>query len=146
MRRVDLKGMTLLRLVDAVPPPADWAYAFAGHVSEIDDPARSRWSPDGLFHTNFTVHALVHAGTVTLVDAGLGPDRSAYFNGLSGSLDRELAAAGLAPEMVTCVMFTHFHLDHVGWASSNAKPYFPNARYVAPAAELIHWRRLGGQA
>lgn len=146
MRRVDLKDMTLLRLVDAVPPPADWTYAFAGHASEIDNPARARWAPDGLFRTSFTVHALVHAGTATLVDAGLGPDPSAYFNGLSGRLDRELAAAGLTPETVSCVMFTHFHLDHVGWASRDGKPYFPNARYVAPAAELVHWLSHGAQA
>lgn len=146
MRRVELKGVTVLRLTDAAPPPADWSYAFAAHAADMDDPARKRWAPDGRFRTSFTVHALVRDGAATLIDAGIGPDASAYFNGLSGRLDSELAAAGLTPEMVTCVMFTHFHLDHIGWASREGQPYFPNARYVAPSAELAHWQANGAQA
>jgi glyoxylase-like metal-dependent hydrolase (beta-lactamase superfamily II) len=146
MRCVDLNGVQVLSLTDAAPPPAEWGYAFPKHVAEIDDPARRRWAPDGRFHTRFTVFALVHDGAVTLVDAGIGAGPSAYFGGLAGSLDREMAAAGLTPAMVSCVMLTHVHLDHVGWASRDGKPWFANARYLAPAAELEHWRRHGSEA
>jgi glyoxylase-like metal-dependent hydrolase (beta-lactamase superfamily II) len=146
MRRVELNGVTLLTLTDVAPPPADWTYAFAAHADEQDAPARRRWAPDGQFHTRFAVHAFVHGGRVTIVDAGLGPDSNPYFNGLRGHLAAELAAAGIAPDQVDCVMFTHFHLDHVGWASRDGEPFFRNARYVAPAAELAHWQAQGADA
>ncbi|WP_342363598.1 MBL fold metallo-hydrolase [Terrarubrum flagellatum] len=146
MKRVELKNATVFRLIDASPPPADWAYAFAAHAAEIDATARRRWAPDGLFHTNFSAHAIVSEGTVALIDAGLGPEPSAYFNGLRGRLDQELSAASLTPDMVSCVMFTHLHLDHVGWASRDGQPCFPNARYVIPKAELAHWKSRGAEA
>lgn len=141
MGRLELKDMTALRLVDAAPPPADWRYAFPAQAEAGDDLALARWMPDGRFHTAFVAHALIADGAVTLVDAGLGPGPSAYFDGLRGGLDRALQAAGIALDDVACVAFTHFHLDHVGWAD-----HFPNARYAAPAAEIDHWRREGAAA
>ncbi len=125
MRKIDLGGMALIALTDAQPAPADWTYAFARHAQEVDAPARLRWAPDGLFRTRFTVHALVQDERATLIDAGLGPGPHDYFGGLGGHLDREMAAAGLTPEMIDCVMFTHFHLDHIGWASRDGVPCFP---------------------
>lgn len=146
MREIEVAGVRVVALTDVEPPPADWAYAFASHVGDIDAPARLRWAPDGRFHTRFTVHALVRDGAVTLVDAGLGPEATAYFNGLHGSLAAELAAAGIAPESVGCVMLTHLHLDHVGWLGSGGAPFFPNATHVVPAAELAHWQAHGAAA
>lgn len=146
MRRVELDEITLLALTDVAPPAADWVYAFAAHADEQDTPARRRWAPDGKFHTRFCVHAFVHGGSVTLVDAGLGADSNPYFNGLRGNLEAELAEAGITPDQIDCVMFTHFHLDHVGWASRDGEPFFRNARYLAPAAELTHWRAQGANA
>ena len=146
MRRVELRNVTVLSLTDAEPPPAGWCYAFPGPAAEAGQETRKRWAGDGQFHTRFTVHAFVRSGLVTLVDAGLGPGPSGYFAGLRGRLDQGLAEAGLTPSMVDCVMFTHFHLDHVGWASHGGVPCFPNARYLAPAAELAHWRLHGAAA
>lgn len=146
MRQLDLGEAALFALTDAAPAPADWRYAFAGHAAEFDATARRRWAADGLFHTRFCVHALLQKGEVTLVDAGLGPGPSRYFDGLQGRLDAELAAAGLDRAMVTRVMFTHFHLDHVGWASADGRACFANARYFAPQAELDHWRERGDAA
>ncbi|WP_188312093.1 MBL fold metallo-hydrolase [Salinarimonas soli] len=143
MRQLRFGDVTLVALTDAVPPPADWLYAFPAHVAEFDAPARLRWAENGLFETRFCVHALVQDGAVTLVDAGLGPGPSSYFGGLRGRLDAELAAAGLDATMVTRVLFTHFHLDHVGWASREGQACFPNASYHAPEAELAHWRSWG---
>jgi glyoxylase-like metal-dependent hydrolase (beta-lactamase superfamily II) len=50
------------------------------------------------------------------------------------------------PEEVTDVIFTHLHFDHIGWASRDGVPVFPNATYrcdsrdweyfVDPPAEL----------
>lgn len=146
MRRLDLDDVALIALTDAAPPPVDWLYAFARHAAEFDAPARRNWAPAGLFETRFCVHALVHGGSVTLVDAGLGPGPSPYFDGLGGRLDVALAEAGLSVDMVSRVMFTHFHLDHIGWASRDGRACFPKARYFAPQAELDHWREFGSEA
>jgi glyoxylase-like metal-dependent hydrolase (beta-lactamase superfamily II) len=146
MRRFDFNDLSLIRLADAAPPPADWAYAFPADRAGADDPARRRWAPDGRFHTAFTVHAIVRGNDVALVDLGIGPEASPYFSGLAGRLDQELAQAGLTPAMVGDVMLTHLHLDHVGWASRDGRATFANARYSAPAAELAHWRAAGAAA
>ena len=45
-------------------------------------------------------------GSVTLVDAGL--------RGATGKLVRALRAMGSTPQMVTRILVTHAHLDHVG--------------------------------
>jgi glyoxylase-like metal-dependent hydrolase (beta-lactamase superfamily II) len=146
MRKIDHEGLTLLRLTDAAPAPADWAYAFPAHRDDADQEAQRRWAPDGTFHTAFTVHAVIGPGGVALIDAGIGPGPVAYFGGLRGRLDEELQAAGIRPEEVTAVLLTHLHLDHVGWISRAGKPCFPKARYRLPAAELDHWRRRGAEA
>lgn len=146
MRKLQFGDATLITLTDARPPPADFRYAFAAHMVEFDAPARQCWAPDGLFQTRFAVHALVHGGAVTLIDAGIGPEPCLYFDGLRGQLDAELAVAGLDAAMVTRVVFTHFHLDHIGWASREGQACFPNARYFAPEAELAHWQRQGEKA
>jgi glyoxylase-like metal-dependent hydrolase (beta-lactamase superfamily II) len=146
MRKLDFGDGALIALTDAAPPPVDWTYAFARHAGEFDAPARLRWAPEGRFETRFCAHALVQGGSVTLIDAGLGPGPSPYFDGLGGRLEAALAEAGLGFDRVTRMMFTHFHLDHVGWASRDGRACFPNARYFAPIAELDHWRERGEAA
>ena len=47
--------------------------------------------------------------------------------------------AGLDISSVAHVLFTHFHLDHVGWATNpDGAAIFPNA-ISCPGAELTHW-------
>lgn len=46
-----------------------------------------------------------------------------------GTLPESLAALGVAPSAVTDVVFTHLHFDHIGWASVDGVPFFPNATY-----------------
>lgn len=147
MVRLELDGWTALSLNDVSPAPAAWSHAFPDNVPEPGDQAMARYAPDHVFRTRFTVVALRRAGgDVALIDAGLGPGPSAYFGGLQGGLDGLLAENDVAREAVTCVMLTHFHLDHVGWASVNGEACFPNAVYAAPAAELAHWAKEGAAA
>jgi glyoxylase-like metal-dependent hydrolase (beta-lactamase superfamily II) len=147
MRRFNLSDGVLFSLTDAAPAPAPWSYAFPD-ANPADRPSVSaRWLPDDQFHTRFSVTAFQRRGQVVIVDAGLGAAPSPYFNGLAGRLDDEMKAAGLDVSAVSHVLFTHFHIDHVGWATNDAgDPYFPNARYHAPAAELEHWRTYGEAA
>jgi glyoxylase-like metal-dependent hydrolase (beta-lactamase superfamily II) len=81
-------------------------------------------------------------GRKLLVDAGLGP----YVGPISvgeepfgaadcGSLPDVLAELGVEPGDIDAVAFTHLHLDHVGWAFTNGRKFFPNARYLVAAPE-----------
>ncbi len=147
MRHLQLPSGMLLALTDVAPSPVDWRLAFpdADAAAHPDDVAA--WLPDGLFHTRFAIHALIREGRIMLVDAGLGPGPSAYFNGLSGTLPATMQAAGLDPANVDLVLFTHFHLDHVGWAmGADGEPFFPHARYLAPRAEIAHWQSHASEA
>jgi glyoxylase-like metal-dependent hydrolase (beta-lactamase superfamily II) len=67
-------------------------------------------------------------GRVVLVDAGLG-HHEMFGKQRGGQLLESLAVYGLRPEDVTDVVFTHLHLDHVGWASDAGAVVFSNAAY-----------------
>lgn len=57
----------------------------------------------------------------------------------TGTLPADLARAGMRPEDITDVVFTHLHFDHIGWATENGRPYFPNATYRLPRPDLEHF-------
>jgi glyoxylase-like metal-dependent hydrolase (beta-lactamase superfamily II) len=61
-------------------------------------------------------------------------------------LPASLAAAGVTPADIDIVINTHLHWDHCGWnstldADGTARPYFPNAQYIAHRGEVEHGRR-----
>jgi glyoxylase-like metal-dependent hydrolase (beta-lactamase superfamily II) len=77
------------------------------------------------------VHAflIVHADGAVLVDTGIGDFGRAPFD-VTGRLDAELAAIGVASADVQHVVLTHLHADHSGAAChADGTPRFPNARY-----------------
>lgn len=99
----------------------------------------------------FNAHGLPEAGTPAqtnvvlvetgneriLVDAGSGPS----FQPTAGKLQENLEAAGIAPESITKVVFTHGHADHLWGAIDDFGDgdRFPNASYVISAAEWDFW-------
>lgn len=74
---------------------------------------------------------------VVLVDAGLG--RGTMLGITCGAMLDNLAALGVSPADVTDVVFTHLHIDHVGWAVSDERATFPNATYRCSAADWDHF-------
>jgi glyoxylase-like metal-dependent hydrolase (beta-lactamase superfamily II) len=123
--------------------PSDWA----GHLDQLDQHGRLLM-PLGAF--------LVEAGErVMLVDLGFG-NRHVTAGSLEwsgGSLLADLATTGKTPADVDTVVYTHLHLDHVGWTSdrTTAEPSlsFSNANHVMLQAEWDHWNRedvAGGPA
>jgi glyoxylase-like metal-dependent hydrolase (beta-lactamase superfamily II) len=89
-------------------------------------------------------------GRTILVDTGLGTNATnpgavaAFGGGEEGRLLPELQAAGVHPEDVDTVFFTHLHPDHVGWnliqGGANPRPTFPRARYVTHQADWNAFR------
>lgn len=81
--------------------------------------------------------ALFRDGTNTvLFDVGSGPD----FMPSAGKIAEGLDAAGIAPEDITHVVFTHAHPDHI-WGLLDAfdEPLFPDAAYMMGRDEWNYW-------
>ena len=81
--------------------------------------------------------ALYQDGTRNvLFDVGSGPD----FMPTAGAVIDSLEAAGLAPEDITHVLFTHAHPDHIwGLLDDFDEPVFTNATYMMGRAEWDYW-------
>lgn len=76
---------------------------------------------------------------VVLADAGLGAVSST-----SGAIVARLEMAGIRPQDVNTVIFTHAHPDHIGGAVNVRNPrspelVFPNARCIMTEVEWDFW-------
>lgn len=88
---------------------------------------------------------LVRGRRTMLIDAGAGnkldaKTRDIYALDDGSTLDRALAAAGVAPEAIDIVLATHLHFDHAGGftvrdSSGRLQPRFPRATYIVRRGE-----------
>lgn len=106
-------------------PPAELSELLAAHGLSLD------WGPS---QTNVTV---VRTGKdLVLIDAGSG----ANFQPTAGRLGDNLQTAGLDPALVTRIVFTHAHADHLwGVIDELDEERFPNASYVISSGEWDFW-------
>ena len=85
------------------------------------------------------------SGRTILIDTGYGPGPHDFIDGMRGELMADLASKKVGPEEVDLVFFSHLHLDHVGWNTTETGgrlvPTFPNARYLVHQADLDHFRK-----
>ena len=100
------------------------ALAAAGTTGEMSQPP-----------TNVTV--IKTGNDMILVDAGSGPN----FMPTAGKLSANLEAAGISPDDVTKVIFTHGHPDHLWGALDDFEesPRFANATHLIAASEWDYW-------
>ncbi|HEV7133549.1 MAG TPA: MBL fold metallo-hydrolase [Gaiellaceae bacterium] len=74
---------------------------------------------------------------IVLVDSGVGPPGDdPFLPDRAGRLPALLERAGVEPAGVDLVVFTHLHVDHVGWNMLDGEPFFPRARYIAHRADF----------
>jgi glyoxylase-like metal-dependent hydrolase (beta-lactamase superfamily II) len=80
---------------------------------------------------------LLRDGTNTvLFDVGAGPD----FMASAGKLMEAMEALGVTPDVVTHVLFTHAHPDHIwGLLDDFDEPVFAQAQYMIGQAEFDYW-------
>jgi glyoxylase-like metal-dependent hydrolase (beta-lactamase superfamily II) len=86
------------------------------------------------------------ADTIALIDLGLGPTNVELPTGATyrgGELIGNLANAGVRPDDVDLVIYTHLHRDHVGWTTiatpTGRALTFGRARHVVHRAEWDYW-------
>jgi glyoxylase-like metal-dependent hydrolase (beta-lactamase superfamily II) len=102
-----------------------------------------------IWRSHYGCYLLRSRGRTILVDTGAGsaatnPGMISFFGLNDGQLMTELQTAGVHPEDIDVVFFTHLHPDHVGWnlsgSGANARAAFPRARYIINQAD---WDTFG---
>jgi glyoxylase-like metal-dependent hydrolase (beta-lactamase superfamily II) len=90
---------------------------------------------------------------IVLVDACIGSGKHRArpeFDQLGTGWLRALEATGVAAADVSSVLFSHLHVDHVGWATQpdrdGWRSVFPNARHLVTGRELDYWTSADGAA
>ena len=136
MERATVGAVEVIAVVDgAATYPGGSVFPQAG-----DDLQRygAYLDADGGLEMPFCCFVLRDGETTVLVDAGMGPEHE-------GGFLADLAAAGVTPEEVDFVIFTHLHGDHTGWNidRQSGRPVFPNARYLVSKAD---WDEQRAQA
>jgi glyoxylase-like metal-dependent hydrolase (beta-lactamase superfamily II) len=110
---------------------------FAGSTDEQWATHRELLDADGRLPITMGGFLIRGRDRVMLIDAGFGPGE---FMGIqAGALLDNLRAIGVAPDEVTDLLFTHLHIDHVGWASNDGNVVFPNATHRCAQAEWDHF-------
>jgi glyoxylase-like metal-dependent hydrolase (beta-lactamase superfamily II) len=88
---------------------------------------------------------VIHGTEKILIDTGVGDKFDEKFGTMFGihrekTLLDQLADLNLQPEVITHVIMSHMHFDHIGWntrrnAAGEIVPTFPNAIYFAQRGE-----------
>ena len=83
---------------------------------------------------------------LVLFDTGTGSSK--LFGPTTGRQQKSMAEAGIKPEDIDAVVFSHAHIDHIGGVVDDAgKVLFPNAQYYIAQSDLDYWTdegKLGG--
>lgn len=109
---------------------------FAPGIDRTDVDAVSKNTTD---YISLTHNVLVFRrnNSIILIDAGNGKTSS----GEGGHLISNLKAIGIEPDMVTDVVLTHAHPDHLGGLiDSNRQLAFPNASILISQEEYDFWQ------
>jgi glyoxylase-like metal-dependent hydrolase (beta-lactamase superfamily II) len=98
---------------------------------------RAHGLPEGGTPSQTNVVLVKTGDELVLIDAGSG----AHFQPTAGKLQENLEAAGIAPEKITKVVFTHVHADHLWGVLDDFEDgeRFPNASYIVAVPEWDFW-------
>ena len=111
-------------------PPVDWAEFHERFPDGFH-------GPDHHWRIHNNCYLVRSGGRRIVVDLGVGVGPYPRYGGLRGHLPQSMARAGLAPDDVDAVFFTHAHPDHVAWSVNEdaGTPTFPRARYLLHHAD-----------
>src|SRR3954469_1006124 len=92
---------------------------------------------DGLMAVNFGGFLVRTPAHVVVVDTGIGGGAIPELP--IGSFPDKLNEAGVVPDDVDVVVFTHLHFDHVGWSTDGRTPMFGNAAHHCSKVDWDYW-------
>ena len=118
----------------------------ASQNEENWQPYKDLFNDDGKFITSIGAFLVEKGDRIIAVDAGIGPvtiDFPGFGPFIGGKYLDSLKETGVSPQDVTDMVFTHMHLDHVGWTTVEAdgrrQLTYPQARHLVTAAEWEFW-------
>ena len=81
-----------------------------------------------------------------LFDTGMGTSQA--FGPTTGRQQKSMAEAGIKPEDIDAVVFSHAHIDHIGGVvDASGKVLFPNAQFYIAQSDFDFWTdegKMGG--
>jgi glyoxylase-like metal-dependent hydrolase (beta-lactamase superfamily II) len=124
----------------SIKRPLDAGLVTNAPFDEVKAALSEAFLPTDSYEIPFTTLAVNTGSQVILIDTGTGGK-------LAPTAGRMLAAmelAGIKPEQVDTVLFSHFHADHIqGLRNASGALNFPNAEIVVPEAEWAYWADEG---
>ena len=79
---------------------------------------------------------------LVLFDTGMGTAKN--FGPSTGRQQKSMMEAGLKPEDIDAVVFSHAHIDHIGGVVDDAgKVLFPNAQFYIAQSDFDYWTDEG---
>jgi glyoxylase-like metal-dependent hydrolase (beta-lactamase superfamily II) len=79
---------------------------------------------------------------LVLFDTGMGTAKN--FGPTTGRQQKSMTEAGIKPEDIDAVVFTHGHIDHIGGVvDESGKVLFPNAQYYISQVDFDYWTDEG---
>ena len=114
---------------------------FGGSVAteaQVQDALRAAFLPTDRIPAQINCLVVNTQREIVLLDAGAGASR--LFGPGAGGVTQAIAAAGIRPEQVDVVAFTHAHGDHCwGIADGAGRDVFPEARFAMTGTDLDFW-------
>jgi glyoxylase-like metal-dependent hydrolase (beta-lactamase superfamily II) len=111
-----------------------------------DDEMRKMLSDNFLSPTSVVLEQnspIVNMGDkLVLFDTGMGTAKA--FGPTTGRQQKSMKEAGIRPEDIDAVVFSHGHIDHIGGVvDDNGKVLFPNAQYYIAENDFEFWTDEG---
>ena len=149
IHKTSVGSVELVALQDTWLQPAASEF-FAEATPEAMEPYRDLVTASGELTVSITPWLIRSGGRTILVDTGMGDRTVETSLQVPAALPELLREAGVAPEEVDMVAFTHLHGDHTGWNTvdrdGSPVPLFGNARHVVQQAEWDYWMGAGPNA
>ena len=140
--KVEVGDATLIAVQDswATLPPT----AFFNQTTDSDwDNYRDLLTDEGHVTLNLGAWVVISGGTTILVDSGIGGRPTMMPLKEPAALPTVMQEAGVSPNEIDIVAFSHLHFDHTGWNTwdndGTPVPQFPNARHIIQQAEWEYW-------
>jgi glyoxylase-like metal-dependent hydrolase (beta-lactamase superfamily II) len=107
-----------------------------------DDEMRKMLSDNFLSPTDVLLEQnspIVNTGDkLVLFDTGMGTSK--MFGATTGRQQKSIKEAGIKPEDIDAVVFSHGHIDHIGGVvDENNKVLFPNAQFYIAENDFGYW-------